>query len=291
MLSSLLLPAVWLHLAGVVVGGASACPTPQAVEGLLAVMVGQQSPGGRAARLMQTERGLLVTLHAPDGTVVAEKQFQGAAACGDLASAAAVVIATWERELQGAADLTLQALPSEPTARIPVAAPLQARFGVAAALTRAGPSLVPGVWVDASVGRQRVHAMAAVFVDGEHERALGVGLAVWQRTGLGVGPRLLWQGERWWLAIDALAYGAYVRLEGRRQPTNVKDDAWDAGATTAARVGWQAGALSPFVSLGISRSFVSRTFAVEPAGEARMPGTQLGLTVGFSWLPKIFSAQ
>ncbi|MDX2019610.1 MAG: hypothetical protein SF187_05165 [Deltaproteobacteria bacterium] len=280
--------SAWLfHLAAVTVEGSTVCPPPEAVQGLVAAMLDGQpvpSTGARRASLSQNNRGLLVTLRGADGAVLAEKQFLASAGCDDLASAAAVVIATWLGELAGETDLTLQALPREPAPPVAVVRPWEWRLSAAAALTRAGSSLAPGLWIDASAGRGALlQGVAAAFVEGAHEQTLGIGQAGWQRTGLGAGPRLLWQAHHLWVGGDVLGHVAWLRLRGEGQPQNVKDQAFDMGVTAALRVGWQMGSWSPFLSFLGGRSLVSRTLAVEPAGEAHMPATLLALMAGFSW--------
>jgi hypothetical protein len=220
---------------------------------------------------------------------VAEKQFLGKAACRDLAAAAAVVIATWEGELAGAARLTLRTLPPEARQTTPAVHPWVWRFGAVAGLSLAGSGVDPGVWLDASVGRgSGLQGALTAFVEGTHERALGGGEGQWQRNGLGLGPRWLWQGQRWLLGIDALAYGAYMRLAGQGLPTVLKDQAWDVGTLGSIRVGWQVRAVTPLLAAGVSQSFVRRTLVAEPGGETPMPATSLWLMAGLSWRVSIF---
>src|SRR5882672_5449445 len=85
----------------VTVEGAAVCPTAADVaarlEALLPARATDELPD--IARLDLREDALLVTLADPDGTTIGERALDRGFPCSDLASAAAVVIATWESDV------------------------------------------------------------------------------------------------------------------------------------------------------------------------------------------------
>lgn len=294
-----LLALTLLH-AGVSVGGSTACPTAEAVQHHLAAMVGTSAPEREEetthrALLSQNEAGLLVTLHARNGAVVAERQFAADVSCADLAAAAAVVIASWQGELVASAT-TLAPMPPAappPPQPKPVPTPWHATLAAAASGTWVSSSAAPGAWLEVALGRAnwRIHGVLAAFAQGYHELPLGPGRGAWQRSALALGPRMQWRHGRVWAAADLLAFLGWLRLEGRDLPNALRDSGADVGASLSGRLGLRWGPLSPFLALGVDRSWVERSLTVEPATEATMPAFAGRALLGVSWHLEIFPAQ
>ena len=123
-----LLPAcLWLALQPVVVIESEAtCPTAtdvaQRVTALLPVHEKKDAPD--LARISDRGDAWIVTLALPDGTPIAERVLDRAFPCADLASAAAVIIATWESDVHPEfRPAPLPAPPPRPATPVAVATP------------------------------------------------------------------------------------------------------------------------------------------------------------------------
>src|SRR5262249_18315952 len=152
---------------------------------------------------------LIVTLARPDGTTIGERALDRGYPCADLASAAAVVIATWESDVHPEFRLPpplapppAPRAPSPPAPPVvsasPAPAPAGARWDVGAGITGSlAPSsggtapalgaLVVASWTPAA---HRVGARLAVAGTMERELPLGSARVRWQRTNLALGPQL-----------------------------------------------------------------------------------------------------
>ena len=92
---------LYLLLAGAVeVESPSACPSAHAVAERLAVLLPATKDVPDRARLSRTGDKLSLELRRADGTAIAWRRLDARASCEDLAEAAAVMIATWETDLE-----------------------------------------------------------------------------------------------------------------------------------------------------------------------------------------------
>jgi hypothetical protein len=119
----------------VAVEGRATCPSPVEVQGRLADLMASIPDGAPQdrARIDPTDGGLHVDLLRDDGSRIAERVLQSAGSCADLASAAAVIVATWEAQLRAERLARIQ-LPAESRA------PAQALTAVTVTPARGAPA-------------------------------------------------------------------------------------------------------------------------------------------------------
>jgi hypothetical protein len=247
---------------------------------------GRQAP--RRARLSRDGRGLRVELFAPDGTLLAHRSL-GAAACVDLAAAAAVVLATWEIELRGRGTLGLWLEPPQPPPEPPRAAPASLvvlrpspppgaapRAYVlalgAGVLTEASRDGVNGaVLLDAGVhAKGRTLGLGAGLIGlGGQTLSLDAGQASWRRLALIAGPR--WRVERaaWAFEAEVAGVGAWVWFRGSGFTRNREVNAFDPGGSAALRASLRLGPWLPWVGAGMLVWPVRRDLVVEGGSATR----------------------
>jgi len=174
---------------------AESCPSGPEVEQALVSMLPQVAASTRrdVARVTKVAgRGLRIELVNPDAAMVAEREMEVDGTCAELASLAAVVIATWESDVhpeftQSHAEPIpgVSAAPSLATPVVPTGSPSFFSYDIAA-----GPSLswagslaaggaISGTWIARGTGLG-----LRVFAAGEATRSLALesgGQAVWRR--------------------------------------------------------------------------------------------------------------
>ena len=216
--------------------GGSQCPTAAEVAARVATLL---TPGGRAGdpdivAVRDDGAGLRLTLERPDGSIIGQRVLDAAHPCADLASAAAVIVATWESDVHPE---FLQALPQVSTAAAPADASPPAVPVLPPALAPAlppGPELPPVTAARPPVVRAGSSSRLALDLGGGVFGSLAPGadsigaapgllvhvaLSPWGR-GLGARLALLYPGERQvdlppglaqWRRV-ALALGPQVRF-------------------------------------------------------------------------------
>lgn len=94
---------LWLMRPSIAVEGSTACPSAADVQGRLVDLMASipdDVPQDRAV-IDRLPDGLHIDLRRDDGGRIAERVLTAAGSCSDLASATAVIVATWEAQLRG----------------------------------------------------------------------------------------------------------------------------------------------------------------------------------------------
>jgi hypothetical protein len=314
---------LWLSLGPVVnIASDAVCPTAAEVAGRVGALlpVRETSDPPDLARIVDRGDALVVTLARSDGTPIGERVLERGSPCGDLAAAAAVVIATWESDVHpefrveappapnvAPAELAPSAAPaahtapvertSAPAASVTVAARPSSvrsttRFDLGAALTGslaptasgAGPALgglLAATWVPSRVG-----ARLAVAASQERDLPLGAGRVHWRRISSAFGPalRLASRTTPWAVDLHAEGLAAWATASGGGFTNDHAASAFDAGLGAGARLAWGGvRAVVPWVELAGAAWLRAPTAFANPGGAAVvLPRGELTFALGLS---------
>jgi hypothetical protein len=242
------------------------------------------APGGADGRatLIDEAGGVRLRLVRGDGTVVGDRRLDGGFPCDELAEAAALVLASWQSELQ-AAPVTAPPPATAPAAPArPAAAATTIELG--AGLT-AAPDLVPGATLVAAVGRgawaAELTAGASVF----RRDDVGGGQVRWLRAPLILGLRRRWPvGQAWALDATAGPAAALLLVRGEGFDRNHAATEVDLGGAGVVRAWRRWGAVGAWAGLTVVGWSAARDLTARP-DESRRPLPQIEgwLAVGASW--------
>lgn len=279
---------LFLLLAGAVeVESPSACPAAQAVTDRLAVLLPATRDVPDRARLSRSGDRLSLELRRADGTAIAWRRLDAQAACEDLAEAAAVMIATWETELEaGRVPLPPPRIDREP-APVDKSPPLEAApafpgwaLGVGFAASVANRAFLPGVTIEVENGGARWAARMVVTATESQEQTLGMGTARWNRLLFAAGPSLRFSV----LDVHAEAVGALVHVEGVGFAQVYDEYGFDPGIGAGVRFSLRPAPLSPWIDVsgvGWLRKEELRVVGVD--GQVALPDVDVLVSAGVSF--------
>jgi hypothetical protein len=279
----------------------AACPAADEVAARVTALLParETSEPPDLARIADRGDAWVVALARPDGTPVGERALDRQVACEDLASAAAVIIATWESDVHP----ELRALPAplpapEPPAAIearPAPPPMRAagEADVGAALagslapsaSRAAPAvgvLAIASWFPHARG---LGARASLAFPAARTLPLGAGQVEWRRSAASAGPTLrLPLATKWAADLHADALAGWVTAAGSGFASNHTVSALDVGLSAGARLLWVGGrAIVPWLELGGAAWLRPQTAYATPGAMAvGLPRLELGLALGLS---------
>lgn len=277
----------------VIAEGQGACPAAAQVQQRLADLMAAVPDDVEQdrARLATVGDGLEIHLVREDGTTIARRLIpgRGQGSCADLASATAVVIATWEAQLRPQR-LRREVLPTGTAAasvRQPAAAPAGqgTRFdvGVGAAGVLAGGRLVPGGVLTASVGGG-LGAWAALSAAAQREDFVADtgGTTKWTRIALTLGPRLRLVRGRAIFDGYAGAAGGLLLVSASGLQRNASQQSFEVGVAGGVRL-LLAQSIGPWVALDVHGWPRRDYLAVEGiTGRLELPQVEVRLAVGVS---------
>jgi hypothetical protein len=262
------------------VDGSTTCPTPAEVAERLGPLL--DAGGGRRTdqvTLSLINSALVVELRDASGAQRAERRLALDASCADLASAAAIVIASWQ---SGAPS----ARPGPVAAALAVSAPAGAlRYDVGASfLTTFNGDFAWGASVDATLGRlrRRWAGRLGAFGTSLREQRLGSGRGEWTRAAVVAGPRLRFAGRAWLVDLDADALIALLYVRGAGFSSNQTSFNVDPGLAAGARVGVRVGPVAPVLSAAVVGWLRPQELDVVGDRPASLPQWELQLAIGFT---------
>lgn len=265
--------------------GNSVCPTAGEVAARLRDLIpaADTVAAPRERVLLRSDGGALALELRDDlGRTLARRRFE-AAACDDVAQAAAVVIAAWATELRsaGAAEVVL-----------PRARRRAVGFELAAAFVAAlaGASFAPGGELAVTLGPRRGRLLGRLLATATAPRDLRLGAAApahatFLRASLALGPVVRFRPRRWLVDLDAEASVAlvYIGSVGFADSASAFDA--DLGLGGGARAAVRLGAVAPFVGVrlvGWLRPLAAT--AVGPTGgSASLPRFEALFTAGIAF--------
>jgi hypothetical protein len=280
-------PLLVLLLAGIEVTGDTTCPTAAEIATRLAPLLPAQTQPSAAHRVTvrREPAALLLTLEQADGATMATRRLAASAPCADLAAAAAVVIATWQVELEGQGTIGLWL--DAPPAPVPPPDPPPRRpavsLGVAGHAARAAGDTAPAAGLEAvlGLGEGRGEAWLGLTGIGMHGVAHGPGRLTWSRLAVQAGARATVRSG--WLRADGGAgVGvSYLRLAGAGYDPDRTAAALDPGVTLSARLGVERAGLYVWGGATLAAWPLTRELRVENlAAPRRMPRGEVLLSLG-----------
>jgi hypothetical protein len=263
------------------------CPSSEAVSAELGrIAAGSEetlSHRGRAA-VFESSRGVRVRLSGVSGGTGGERTIETSADCGERATAAAVVIASWQTALRSEVTLDLKAV-AAPPGSTPSWFPSAGIAGV-------GVASGAGTWAGgAGFDFQMAHRSGwggrlAAWATSYRAQALGkdIGQASWTRWVLGIGP--VYELDRGRSVLVAAAQLAVARLvvRGENFAITRQDAGVDVGAHLGIEAGFRWGALAPCVGIalvGWPRSHRVKALGVDD--EKTLPKLDVLLAVAIRW--------
>ena len=242
---------LFLVLAGAVeVESGSTCPQAKEVAQKVAALLPAASrTAPDRARIDRAGDRLQLELRRADGTPVAWRRLDANAACEELAEAAAVMIATWETELEAgrplpppdfdrdAPPLVIEAPPT-PRGR------MRWELGVGFAASVGNGSLLPGVTIESILAPHgRWAARLAMIATESQEQPFGMGTARWNRLTFEAGV----SGRVWLCDLHAELVGAMAHMEGVGYSTNHDEYGFDPGFGAGVRLALRPAPLIPWL--------------------------------------------
>jgi hypothetical protein len=299
-------PAVLASLAlwALDVEGAVTCPSPDEVAARLRPLLDGDTVGQPGDRVrLEREQGVLrVALVQADGRVRGVRNVDERHDCGELAEAAAVIVATWQPEpLAAVAEAEPEAVATtvrrQREAEAEAAAGSARREGtgfqaaVGALMGFSGGPGVPGIGLETGWGPGALAFHLRAQAGDWHHLAIGGtedrGDVRWRRWPLALGPALRVPGQNLAFELDVSLAAAWLSLFGDGFASNQRHDALDVGASAGARLAWR-GPLPVMPWVGVTGAFWPRkTVAQEVSGQARvtLPRVEVGLVAGLAFGP------
>jgi hypothetical protein len=252
------------------VRGDATCPAPADVARRLAELlpttakaVAPASPTGRVI-VARNGLALRLVLLGPNANELATRELPTDGTCDDLATAAAVVIAAWQADLNP--DLTpAVALPSKPAVPVPAVAtsagaratpapalPTRLELGLGLMVSDVG-DLAPGAIVTGALGRRNLGLVAGLMGTTSRTTAVGAlaNAASWTRVTLAVGPA--WQPRRGNLRAEVRVQGlvGVLHVRGMAVANAASDTTAELGAGVGGKLALATGTSSVWLGFDV----------------------------------------
>jgi hypothetical protein len=281
---------LFLVLAGAVeVESGSPCPRAVDVAQKVAALLPAASKTvPDRARIERTGDRLQLELRRADGTPVAWRRLDAHAACEELAEAAAVMIATWETDLEAGRPLPPpdfdRDAPVVAVDAAPIAAPRgRMRWELGAGFTASVASgvMLPGVMIEAVVAPHGPWAARLTMVATESaEQPFGMGIARWNRLMFAAGPS--WRG--WLLDLHAELVAALVHVEGLGYDSTHDEYGFDPGLGAGVRLALRPAPLVPWIGASaVGWLHREELQVVGVPGQVSLPDFDVLLSIGISF--------
>ena len=289
----------------VTVDGESTCPTPARVAERLSVLLADIAARDAPDHARLVERGdvIEVALDNSSGRPLARREFSRQPSCDELASAIAVVIATWEAGLSGDSpeiEIDLRdapgvaahpafaglALAATPAQRLPSSSMTTLAVGGGAITIRDRAGWVGGGTAELSVAssRTRWSGRLGVLVTTSKREALAPGDIEWARHGLVLGTRYAVLSAASFM-VEVTGDGTLGMLvsEGRGFTVNRRSYSFDPGVATGVRGSYLHGEWA--LALEANETVWLREGHLEVTGlrPIDLPGHEVHLNVVLTW--------
>jgi hypothetical protein len=289
------------------VQGTSRCPEPAAVAAILPEMLpATNEPHPDIAWIEAAGLDVSITLRGPDGSTRFSRTITSHGSCGDLAGAAAVIIAAWRAEQNHELSLEQPGVyspapaPLAPTAAPipevtrPVPPPASVRrpfaFEVGAGIGTAldGRGLAGSVRVEVGARVQRFGLRLAFDGDSARDESIEGGTATWRKLMVGIGPSIGLMDRTVQLELYALLAFGITTVRGRGYDTNLSATDLSTGLTGALRLGIGRSRVRPWLEVGgrlwLAPQEVAVTKEDQPASRIDLPRTDVRVMAGLAFL-------
>jgi hypothetical protein len=255
-------------LSSIEVTGDEVCPQPADVQRQLRALLppaGDPVSAGTVAHHARVSRAgdkTRLELAGADGARIAERELDRTGSCDALAAAAAVVLATWEADLDPRISDRVN-LPPPPRAAAPLVvaqpsppgAPMRFSLGVGLLASVSGGQLAPGAKITGSLapaqGRLGVDvALSAVTTRSETVGSLP-GVASWRRAALAAGPRYRFGDAATIVDLHVDGLAGLLLIEGVGLPEKASDTSLQLGVGAGIRATRVWGNAAPWIGVDL----------------------------------------
>lgn len=261
------------------VEGQSTCPSPDEVTSALAAQPGP-ADSGYVARLGVEDGALRIDSVDAAGRAVRTRRLPGSASCAELATATAVIVATWVGELraQPAVDVHLRPRPR----------PSKVRWDLGAGFTAGliGGSFSPGGILELQLAPRGFPLGARLALLGEAPRTLGVdaGSVKYARPMVELGPNVRLHPWRMLIDLHAELSLATLVLQGEGFSSTRRDFDADVGLGGGARAAIRVGPVAPFLGAQVVGWLRDQEVQVSGLnGKSSLPRYELLLSIGVAF--------
>lgn len=292
--------AVAIVAGGLPVRGPSECPTAPEVAALLPELLPEdESAYPDTAWIEAAGLGLQIELRSHAGDVLFSRRLTSHGTCAELATVAAVVIASWVAERDPDISLRQPGMPLPRTASPPMAAvksqpktaapsgrlsQLDISVGLGGSANSAG--WVGATRAEAGARGRRLGARVGFATETSRDATIGKGGVSWRRYGLSAGPSVSLVQAVLELEARAELFAGLTTATGHDLDANRQSTGLAPGVGVALRLGTMGGWLRPWIDLGGQYWLADQEIAItrEPTTNARvrLPRIEARIFAGIS---------
>jgi hypothetical protein len=288
------------------VQGTSRCPTASEVAAILPELLPPtEASSPDIAWIEAAGLDLQIELRSLSGDVLFSRRLTSSGTCADLATIAAVVIASWTAERNPGISLLQPGVlaPPKPRAPSPPAAPaappsskvlapapqrrpreFDSSVGIGSSVNSAG--FVGAARVEAGMRGRRLGLRAGFAAETARSATIETGTVSWRRYGLSLGPTLALVDRRVRLDVRAEIFAGLTTVAGHGFEPNHQSSAVAPGLALALRLGAATGWIRPWVEVGGQYWLASQEIAItrqqQPNLRGSLPSSEGRLFAGIS---------
>jgi hypothetical protein len=290
------------------VQGTSRCPTASEVAAILPELLpATEASAPDVAWIEAAGLDLQIELRSLTGEVLSSRRLTSSGTCADLATIAAVVIASWTTERNPGISLLQPGVlaPPKPMAPPPPSAPatqtsskqllpaaqgrtreFDSSVGLGSSVNSAG--LVGAARVEAGVRGRRFGLRAGFAAETARSATIETGTVSWRRYGLSLGPTLTLIERRVRLDARVEIFAGFTTVAGHGFEPDHQSIALAPGLALALRLGAATGWIRPWIEVGGQSWLASQEIAItrqqQPNLRVSLPGSEGRLFAGLSIL-------
>jgi hypothetical protein len=273
------LALVFMAANAVQVQGTSRCPTPAEVAAVLPELLPAEQDGNPATVWIETAGlDLAIEMRAAAGQVLFSRRLTSHGTCAELATVAAVVIASWTTERNSEISLQQPGVPAGPVispapvvAKSPEPPPSKRTrehhfdLGMGLGSTANSAGFVGAARLELGVRGRRWGVRAGIVAETTRDQALDVGTMTWRRAGLSVGPTFTWAGRAVTIESRADLLLGLSTASGRGYDSTRQSKAVAPGLALAGRAGIRFGRLRAWIEMSGQTWFAEQVLTVTKA--------------------------
>ena len=290
------------------VQGTSRCPTASEVAAILPELLpATEASAPDVAWIEAAGLDLQIELRSLTGEVLSSRRLTSSGTCADLATIAAVVIASWTAERNPGISLLQPGVlaPPKPMAPPPPSAPatqtsskqllpaaqgrtreFDSSVGLGSSVNSAG--LVGAARVEAGMRGRRFGLRAGFAAETARSATIETGTVSWRRYGLSLGPTLTLIERRVRLDARVEIFAGFTTVAGHGFEPDHQSIALAPGLALALRLGAATGWIRPWIEVGGQSWLASQEIAItrqqQPNLRVSLPGSEGRLFAGLSIL-------
>jgi hypothetical protein len=292
------------------VEGDSRCPTSSEVAAILPELLpAAEVPYPDIAWIEAAGVDLRIELRSPTGEVLFSRQIASSGTCAELATVAAVVVASWTAERNPAISLLqpTMAAPAKPAtpphAPAPPATPerqgnvpppslkkaweLDLAVGVGSSVNDAGA--VGAGRLEVGVRGRRLGLRAGLAAETERNESIATRTVSWRRYGLSLGPTFAVVKQPVVVAARADIFAGLTTVAGHGFDVDLRSSALAPGLALALRLEAPRGRIRPWIEIGgqywLASQAITITREQQPTLGAPLPSPEARLFAGVSVQP------